>query len=252
MEKYGFIYLWFDRKHKRFYLGRHWGSIDDGYICSSNNMREAYKRRPEDFKRKLISFIYTCQSDLILEEQRWLNMIKKDDFGTKYYNKNPYSHMPSTLGRKHTESSRKKMSLAHKGRKRKPLTDDHKEKISNALNGIKHSEERKYRTSIGHMGQIAWNKGLKIGPMSDTHKEKLRKPNLKNSINLKGRVSPKKSNKTGPCMKNRKEYTLIDPAGTKITFLGLNEYAKEHGLSPQHLGAVASGKRKSHKGWTLE
>ena len=34
--KYGFVYIWYDRKHHRYYIGCHWGTIDDGYICSSN------------------------------------------------------------------------------------------------------------------------------------------------------------------------------------------------------------------------
>ena len=42
-EKYGFIYIWYDRKHQRYYLGRHWGTENDGYICSSNKMREDRK-----------------------------------------------------------------------------------------------------------------------------------------------------------------------------------------------------------------
>ena len=58
MEKYGFVYIWRDRKHKMFYIGCHWGTEDDGYVCSSNRMRNAYNRRPNDFKRKIISHKY--------------------------------------------------------------------------------------------------------------------------------------------------------------------------------------------------
>ena len=29
MEKHGFVYIWFDRKHRRFYIGSHWGTEDD-------------------------------------------------------------------------------------------------------------------------------------------------------------------------------------------------------------------------------
>ena len=53
-EKYGFVYLQFDRKHKRYYVGCHWGTVDDGYICSSNWMRDTYNRRPQDFKRRIL------------------------------------------------------------------------------------------------------------------------------------------------------------------------------------------------------
>ena len=44
MEKYGFVYIWYDKKRKMYYIGSHWGTDDDGYICSSNRMRDAYRR----------------------------------------------------------------------------------------------------------------------------------------------------------------------------------------------------------------
>jgi hypothetical protein len=74
-EKYGFIYIWFDRKHTRYYIGSHWGTEHDGYICSSRMMRQAYKRRPEDFKRRVIKKIFSICKDLLIEEERWLAMV---------------------------------------------------------------------------------------------------------------------------------------------------------------------------------
>lgn len=86
MEKYGFIYIWFDRKHKRYYIGSHWGTEDDGYICSSRMMRQSYNRRPEDFRRRIVSRVYTTRKDLYEEETRWLKMIKPEEVKTRYYN----------------------------------------------------------------------------------------------------------------------------------------------------------------------
>ena len=40
MEKYGFVYIWYDRKHKRYYIGCRWGTENDGYICSSSWMKK--------------------------------------------------------------------------------------------------------------------------------------------------------------------------------------------------------------------
>ena len=85
-EKYGFVYIWYDRKHKRFYIGCHWGTEDDGYICSSPWMKKAYKYRPEDFKRKILTLVYTNKTDLLDEEYKWLCKIKKEELGKKYYN----------------------------------------------------------------------------------------------------------------------------------------------------------------------
>lgn len=85
MEKSGFVYIWFDRKHKRYYIGSHWGTPLDGYICSSRWMRKAYRRRPEDFKRRLLSKKIE-RPILLAEEHRWLAKIKDEELGIRYYN----------------------------------------------------------------------------------------------------------------------------------------------------------------------
>lgn len=88
MEKYGFVYIWYDRKHKRYYVGSHWGTVDDGYICSSPWMRQAYKHRPDDFKRRILSYVYTNRKDLYECETRYLQMIKEEEIKIRYYNLN--------------------------------------------------------------------------------------------------------------------------------------------------------------------
>jgi len=82
-QKYGFIYIWRDRKHKRYYIGSHWGRVEDGYICSSRIMRNSYNRRKEDFTRRVISYIFTDRKDLLIEEERWLSMVDPDKTMTK-------------------------------------------------------------------------------------------------------------------------------------------------------------------------
>lgn len=86
MEKYGFIYLWYDRKHKRYYLGKHWGHEKDNYVCSSKWMKRSYKRRKDDFHRKILERVYTSKKDLGEAEYRWGSLIKKEELGKKYYN----------------------------------------------------------------------------------------------------------------------------------------------------------------------
>ena len=129
MEKYGLIYLWYDVKHKKYYLGRHWGTETDGYICSSTNMRNNYKNRPNDFKRKIIKRIYTSVSDLVLEEQRWLNMILPTECCVKYYNKTLKSTTPSTKGYNHTNETKLKIGSGNKGKK---LSEETKQKLREA------------------------------------------------------------------------------------------------------------------------
>ena len=86
MEKYGFVYIWFDVFRKMYYIGSHWGTENDGYICSSNRMRDAYRRRSIDFKRKIITKVYSSKADLLKKEYEYLSFIKEEELGNKYYN----------------------------------------------------------------------------------------------------------------------------------------------------------------------
>lgn len=89
MKKYGFVYLWRDKKHKRYYVGSHWGLENDGYVCSSRWMRNAYRLRPNDFKRRILARVYSSKQDLLMEEGRWLSMMKQEEInGVRYYNRN--------------------------------------------------------------------------------------------------------------------------------------------------------------------
>lgn len=88
VDYFGFVYIWFDRKRRMYYIGSHMGSLNDGYICSSKRMRQAYLRRPETFSdRRVIFLLKNRDRDLLLrEEKRWLEMIKDHELGTRYYN----------------------------------------------------------------------------------------------------------------------------------------------------------------------
>lgn len=81
----GFVYIWRDKKRKMYYIGSHLGSETDGYLCSSNRMRDAYRRRPQDFKRKIIKRM-VGRNELLIEEHRLLAMIPDNELGVKYYN----------------------------------------------------------------------------------------------------------------------------------------------------------------------
>src|ERR1700692_1691810 len=85
MEYIGFIYLWFDKKNKRYYIGSHCGNIDDGYVCSSEWMKNAYKNRSEDFKRRILEYVYDKEL-ILIKENYWLSLIKPEELGKRYYN----------------------------------------------------------------------------------------------------------------------------------------------------------------------
>jgi len=120
MEKYGFVYIWLDKKHKRYYVGCHWGREDDGYICSSSWMLRAYRRRPLDFRRRIISRVYADRLAMMEEEHRWLSLIPSSELGRKYYNiRNHYfNHWTSNTDKALTV--KQKLSASMKARHQDP------------------------------------------------------------------------------------------------------------------------------------
>jgi hypothetical protein len=88
IDYFGFVYKWFDRKKNMYYLGSHHGPIDDGYICSSKRMYAAYKKRPDDFFREIVSYnpIDDCKNTLALE-QACLDEVENIKDNILYYNK---------------------------------------------------------------------------------------------------------------------------------------------------------------------
>jgi hypothetical protein len=157
MEKYGFVYIWYDKKRKMFYIGCHWGSVDDGYICSSNRMRDAYRRRPQDFKRKILVSKIFSRENTIEEEHKWFSYIKEEELGKKYYNlrKHKWGHWSTdessklTVGQKISASPlrNQRISEANKG---KIVSEETKQKLREAnkkqFEDIEQIELRKRKT----------------------------------------------------------------------------------------------------------
>lgn len=165
MEKYGFVYIWYDRKRKMYYVGSHWGTIDDGYICSSNRMREAYRRRPKDFKRRILSYVYTNRKDLYECEQRYFDFIDKEEFGKKYYN------LCSVVKTHWSADEDSKLSVKEKIKK-SHNTPEMKRFFSESKMGDKNPMKRKEvseKVAKKNTGRIAPNKGI---PCSEEQKIK--------------------------------------------------------------------------------
>lgn len=133
--KYGFVYLWMDIKKNKFYVGCHWGTIDDGYICSSNWMLKTYKRRPGTFRRKILTSNISCRKEMLKEEYRWLSMIKEEELGKKYYNIHNHHFNHWTTNENTKLIIGKKISKANIGKKSHMIshTEESKQKIRDSL-----------------------------------------------------------------------------------------------------------------------
>jgi hypothetical protein len=175
VEKYGFVYIWLDVKTKKYYVGCHWGNETDGYICSSKWMRDAYRRRPQDFRRRVIK-TNLSREQMYLEEQRYFDMIKPEEIKKRYYNlslssKDPWHKHPlksKTIGEKISFKKKgkstgscspetaEKISKANKGRE---FSAEHKEKLRLAKLGKKHTEGWKQQNSERLKNQ--WSDGTR-------------------------------------------------------------------------------------------
>lgn len=168
VEKYGFVYIWYDRKHKRFYIGCHWGTTDDGYVCSSEWMKRAFEKRPQDFRRRIIKTKIATRRETYGEEDRFLKMIKTSEMKPinphpRYYNIynagkevwHKYDEHIKTVGAKISAAKKGKSVPAPEGRgaaisaakKGKKFTEEHKEALRQAKLGTTRSEEAKRKTS---------------------------------------------------------------------------------------------------------
>lgn len=133
-EKYGFVYIWRDKKKNMYYIGCHYGTVDDGYICSSNWMRMAHTRRPNDFKRRILKTGLT-RTEMYLQEQRLFEKIKPEEIKIRYYNLRlttptiPWHADPDKL-----LTVGQKISKANTGRK-SPCTPERARKISEGKKG---------------------------------------------------------------------------------------------------------------------
>jgi len=185
MEKYGFVYIWYDKKRKMYYIGCHWGTEDDGYVCSSNRMRNAYKRRPEDFRRRIIGK-FDNKIEMLINENEWLTLIGKENLGKKYYNLKDCQFNHWSVEEQNSIKIKKTISERTKEAMNKPEIREKYEKGLSKRNTRSSDPEvrEKRRKSMLGKNKVKTDKQLeaarnaakkRIGvPLSKEHKEKIK------------------------------------------------------------------------------
>jgi hypothetical protein len=115
-------------------------------------MKQSYKRRPHDFRRRILRRDIKKQF-LKEEESRWLNLIKSEELGKRYYNLS-------------------KIMNGNGWEKDKLRTEEEKKKISEGAKKAWKEGRITKNTSHFEKGKIPWNKG-KTGIYSEETKKKI-------------------------------------------------------------------------------
>jgi hypothetical protein len=253
MQKYGFIYIWFDRKRKMYYIGCHWGTEDDGYICSSKRMRDAYRRRPEDFKRRILKRKIE-REELLKEEFKWLELIPKEKLGKKYYNHriHHHGHWSNDLNSNITIGEKIRQKLIGRSSKKKGTTisEETREKIRQKLIG---RSSKKKGTTISEETREKIRSARAKQVITEETKQKIREFAKNNPYNHSEEMKNKISNSLSgrklshshiEKMKNSKinkkigklfKWTIENPNGIIYTEHGLNVFCRENGICANNL-----------------
>lgn len=91
---FGFVYLWYDTKHKKFIIGSHFGSLYDGYTTSTGgvHVKRIFKVRPETMKRRVLAFCHDNDKNKLKSlEQSYLDLRPNINSNQKYYNMSQYA-----------------------------------------------------------------------------------------------------------------------------------------------------------------
>jgi len=138
------------------------------------------------------------------------------------------------LGNIPTLETRMKLSVKNKGRKRGPLSDEHRRKIGEANKG-------KIRSAEHCRQQSERQKGQKRGPFSEEHK-------LKIGLSQKGKPRSQKSMKA-VLASHIQKWIVTKPSGEILEIENLKEFCRQNNLDQRHMSNVAHGKEKHHKQW---
>lgn len=207
----GFVYKWTNKVNKKWYIGSHNGSINDGYTASGKIIQDAFlKYGVNSFSREILYEGPNFRQ----EEERILNNLDAANNPMSYNLKNKAVGGDVWIGRKHT-----------------PEYTEYRKKIgspgsSNPMYGKNHTEEAKIKMSKAKVGSTPWNKGVK-NYMTDEHRKHFSRLGWEHSAETKLNMS---QNRTGAKNSNAKKVNI-----NGITYNTIKEACIGTGLTSYHI-----------------
>lgn len=217
-------------------------------------LQNVFNKYGEDnFTFEVIEYVED-KDNLISREQHYIDTLKPkynickvagSSLGRKCSRKTRRKLSEAQRGKKHSEESKRKMSKAQKG---KMHSEETKKKISEANMGRVPSEETKRKISEANMGRMHSEETRK--KMSRAHKGMMLSEETKRKLseaNIGKKLSEESKRKLSEA--RERPFKIISPSGIVIEGVNLNKFCKEHDLKSGHMSEVVNGKRKQHKGW---
>ena len=143
-----FVYCWTDWGKDKLYVGVHCGSPDDGYVCSSVNMKEERFARRNDFSRTIVAS--GTREDMYKFERTILKAVDAKN-NPHYYNKTNGAGA-GVAGEKHWSfglTGDKNPNYKNRGEK-SPLFGKKNPAASKANKGRKRPEHAEKMTGTGN------------------------------------------------------------------------------------------------------
>lgn len=92
IEYNSFIYLWIDKLCNKYYIGSHIGNVNDGYLFGGIDIKKAYKKRPMDFERIILSY-HDVESNFEIRDLEKSYLMKYDvENNQQFYNRTNESY----------------------------------------------------------------------------------------------------------------------------------------------------------------
>ena len=167
MKTYNYIYKITNQINGKIYIGKHsTDNLDDGYMGSGILICKAEKKYGiENFTKEYLAF---CDTE---EKLNWFEKFYIKKYKAKEVGYNLTDGGDGHLGFIMTEETKQKLSEAKKG---KILSEEHKQKLSEAKKGKTLSEEHKQKISEAIKKQLVEKGGpFKGWHLSVEHKQKL-------------------------------------------------------------------------------
>lgn len=171
VEQEAFVYLWYDASNKKYYLGKHKGTPDDGYTHSST-IWEAFTKDtiPEGVSRRILAY-GTHEEMCILEHE--LLVDRKKRCWDRYYNESLGDpRYVDISGFARSEETKRKISIANTG---KSHTEEAKEKIKIARANQLNDKEYLDRWERGVKSAALLRKGENNHMYGKSHTEETKK-----------------------------------------------------------------------------